>query len=152
MNFQSRLLEQVVVVEGSSSVLISKSAYLLRSNAPVSYTHLQMDLGVPLGSLEVSTEEINNSDFENEWKKYFKPTRVSDFITIKPTWEEYNPAEPDEIVIEMDPGMAFGTGTHETTKMCIKLLEEFLEENAQLWLKRRRFMYAATADKTLPNG
>ena len=92
----------------------------------------QMDLGVPLGSLEVSTEEINNSDFENEWKKYFKPTRVSDFITIKPTWEEYNPAEPDEIVIEMDPGMAFGTGTHETTKMCIKLLEEFLEEGGRV--------------------
>jgi len=88
-----------------------------------------MDLGVPLGSLEVIAEDVDEADWENEWKAYFKPARISDYFVIKPTWEEYEAAE-DEIVIEIDPGMAFGTGTHESTRMCVKLLEEYVEEGS----------------------
>lgn len=85
-----------------------------------------MDIGFDPGALTVHTETVNEQDWENEWKKYFKPTRVSDFIVVKPTWEEYTPG-PDEIIVEIDPGMAFGTGAHETTRMCIAMLEEYLE-------------------------
>ncbi len=87
---------------------------------------LKIDLGFDPGSLQIQTESARDEDWENEWKKYFKPQRVSDFVVIKPTWEEYTPAS-DETVVEIDPGMAFGTGTHETTRMCIALLEEYLQ-------------------------
>lgn len=90
-----------------------------------------MDIGFDPGTLEVQKATVNEQDWENEWKKYFKPQRVSDFIVIKPTWEEYSP-EKDDIVIEIDPGMAFGTGTHETTRMCIALLEEYLENGTSV--------------------
>jgi ribosomal protein L11 methyltransferase len=85
-----------------------------------------MDIGFDPGTLAVHTETVDEQDWANEWKKYFKPTRVSDFVVVKPTWEEYTPG-PDEIVVEIDPGMAFGTGAHETTRMCIAMLEEYLE-------------------------
>lgn len=85
-----------------------------------------MDIGFDPGTLAIHTETVDEQDWENEWKKYFKPTRVSDFVVVKPTWEEYTP-EADEIIVEIDPGMAFGTGAHETTRMCIAMLEEYLE-------------------------
>lgn len=84
------------------------------------------DLGFHPGPLSMRRETVREEDWQNEWKKYFKPTRVSDFVVVKPTWEEYAPG-PDEIVVEIDPGMAFGTGAHETTRMCIAMLEEYLE-------------------------
>jgi ribosomal protein L11 methyltransferase len=87
---------------------------------------METDLGFDPGTLQLSTESVDEKDWENEWKKYFKPQRVSDFVVIKPTWEPYTPAS-DETVVEIDPGMAFGTGTHETTRMCIALLEEYLQ-------------------------
>jgi ribosomal protein L11 methyltransferase len=90
-----------------------------------------IDLGFDPGTLEIKTATVNEQDWENEWKKYFKPQRVSDFVVIKPTWEEYSP-EKDDVIIEIDPGMAFGTGTHETTRMCIAMLEEYLEDGASV--------------------
>ncbi len=88
-------------------------------------------VGVALGSLEIVTEEVDEDDWANAWKAYFKPVKLSDTIVVKPTWEEYAP-DRDEIVIEIDPGMAFGTGTHETTRMCVKLLEEYMEPGARV--------------------
>ena len=85
----------------------------------------EMELGVPLGTLEVKTDIVREQDWENAWKAYFKPVKISDFFVIKPTWETYE-AKKDEIVIEIDPGMAFGTGNHETTRMCVHLLEEYM--------------------------
>ena len=83
-------------------------------------------LDVPLGSLEIITQTVREEDWENAWKAYFKPVKISDFVVIKPTWEEYS-AAPEEVVIEIDPGMAFGTGNHETTRMCVRFLEEYIE-------------------------
>lgn len=70
--------------------------------------------------------DVSDEDWANSWKKYYKPLRISERIVVKPSWEEYN-AGPEDIVIELDPGMAFGTGTHETTKLCIQLLEKYLK-------------------------
>lgn len=85
-----------------------------------------MNLGVPLGRLEISARTVREEDWENAWKAYFKPVKISDFVVIKPTWEDYS-AAPEDVVIEIDPGMAFGTGNHETTRMCVRFLEEYIE-------------------------
>ena len=90
-----------------------------------------MSIDVPLGSLEVITQVVHEEDWENAWKAYFSPVKISDYVVIKPTWEDYT-AGNDEIVIEIDPGMAFGTGNHETTKMCVHLLEEYIEPGMQV--------------------
>ena len=75
--------------------------------------------------LGLTTEEVADQDWGEEWKKYFKPLRVSKNIIIKPTWERYTPAGRD-IVIEIDPGMAFGTGQHPSTRMCLEAIEDII--------------------------
>lgn len=77
----------------------------------------------------VTVNKVNEEEWENNWKKYYKPTKVGEKIVVKPIWEEYEPNE-EEIVIELDPGMAFGTGTHETTRLCVKALEEYVKEDS----------------------
>lgn len=84
-------------------------------------------LGFDKGKAIVTTSRVNEEDWENNWKKYYKPTKVGEKIVIKPIWEKYE-ENPDEIVLELDPGMAFGTGTHETTRMCIESLEKYVKE------------------------
>ncbi len=83
---------------------------------------------IQLGKNKVTLSEVNEEDWANEWKKYYKPVKVSDKVTIIPTWEEYEPVSSDEVIIEMDPGMAFGTGTHPTTVLSIQAIERFLNE------------------------
>jgi ribosomal protein L11 methyltransferase len=83
------------------------------------------DFGLDKGPGTVTTKEVYDEDWANAWKQYYKPVKAGEKIVIKPTWENYN-AQPGDLIIEMDPGMAFGTGTHETTVMCIKLLEKFV--------------------------
>ena len=75
--------------------------------------------------LDFATETVVDQNWGEEWKKYFKPLRVSKNIVIKPTWERYAPAGRD-IVIEIDPGMAFGTGQHPSTRMCLEALEDII--------------------------
>ena len=75
------------------------------------------------GSLLLETRTVNDQDWTDVWKKYFKPFHAGRNLVIKPTWEPYEP-DADDLVIEIDPGMAFGSGTHETTGMCLSLLEE----------------------------
>lgn len=78
---------------------------------------------------KVTFSDVYERDWAEAWKKYYKPTRIGREIVIKPTWEEYERVGT-EIIIELDPGMAFGTGTHETTKMCIRALEDYVKENS----------------------
>lgn len=78
-----------------------------------------------LGELSVSAKVEDDVLWRDKWKEYFKPTKLSNNIVVKPTWCEYEPNEED-IVIEIDPGMAFGTGTHETTMLCIRMIEKYM--------------------------
>jgi len=80
-----------------------------------------------VGKGYVGFSKINEEDWSTAWKKYYKPFHITDGIVIKPSWEEYESCG-DETVIELDPGMAFGTGTHETTKLCCRLLEKYLKK------------------------
>ncbi|MBW5444913.1 50S ribosomal protein L11 methyltransferase [Cohnella sp. CFH 77786] len=80
------------------------------------------EFGYDAGEYAVSVAQVKDEDWADAWKKYFKPLKVSERLTIKPTWEAYEPGE-DEVVIELDPGMAFGTGTHPTTALCLRTLE-----------------------------
>ena len=89
------------------------------------------DIGVELGTLEISKKIIYQKNWENEWKKYFKTQKISKNIVIKPSWEDYE-KQADEKIIEIDPGMAFGTGTHETTKMCINAIEKYIKQEDML--------------------
>lgn len=83
--------------------------------------------GLDIGEGSVTLSNVKESDWANEWKKYYKPTKIGKKIVVKPSWEEYQQEEGD-LIIELDPGMAFGTGTHETTSMCIRELENYVDD------------------------
>lgn len=75
---------------------------------------------------DVTVKEIDDEDWSSSWKKFYKTTKIGNRMVIQPEWEQYTP-NPGELVIKIDPGAAFGTGTHATTVMCIELLEKYLE-------------------------
>lgn len=85
------------------------------------------EFGIDTGEVRYETRTVDENDWATAWKQYFKPVRVSERLTIKPTWEEYTPESPDEKIIELDPGMAFGTGTHPTTSLCLRTLETVIQ-------------------------
>ncbi|WP_419889516.1 50S ribosomal protein L11 methyltransferase [Paenibacillus xylanexedens] len=85
------------------------------------------EFGIDTGEVRYETRTVDEDDWATAWKQYFKPVRVSERLTIKPTWEEYTPESPDEKIIELDPGMAFGTGTHPTTSLCLRTLETVIQ-------------------------
>ena len=78
-----------------------------------------------LGSWDFSLEEKENQDWSQKWKEKWNVTHITDTITVVPSWIEYSP-KPDEIIITLDPGCAFGTGTHQTTQLCMKALEKYM--------------------------
>ncbi len=88
--------------------------------------------GIDIGEGSVSLGQVNEEDWANEWKKYYKPTKIGEKLVVKPTWEDYEVQDGD-LVIELDPGMAFGTGTHETTTMCIRELEKYVTEDSKVF-------------------
>ena len=71
--------------------------------------------------------EYDEEDYQNSWKKYLFTEKVSERFVVKPTWREYEPKD-DELIIELDPGRAFGTGSHPTTSLCLKLMKENIKE------------------------
>ncbi len=79
---------------------------------------------IPFQLDEFSAEPLVEVDWENDWKKHFKPRRIGKHFVVKPTWEEFE-SQPDDHVIVLDPGQAFGTGDHPTTRMCLTFLESY---------------------------
>lgn len=88
--------------------------------------------GIDIGKSHLSMNEIDEEEWSTSWKKYYHPVKVSEKCTIVPTWETYEPVLSDEIIIELDPGMAFGTGTHPTTVLCIQALERVVAKQDQV--------------------
>ena len=77
-------------------------------------------------SVKVETIGLSEEDWANCWKKYYKPLKIGQHVVIVPMWENYDP-KPDDVIVRMDPGMAFGTGTHETTALCAEFIEKYLK-------------------------
>jgi ribosomal protein L11 methyltransferase len=84
---------------------------------------------IDIGKNSVSVSEVNEEEWATAWKKYYHPVKISERFTVVPTWEEYTPVSSDELIIELDPGMAFGTGTHPTTVMSIQGLERIVKKD-----------------------
>ena len=115
-------------------------------NAMEELKQLQASQSVSLGSdaesvpdfgrLSIELFNVNEEDWANNWKKYFKPIAIGDKIIVKPSWENLadsaeifgHSTQADKLILEIDPGMVFGTGTHETTQLCIKLLEKYADK------------------------
>jgi len=91
----------------------------------------KQDIGVPLGSLSVSLEDIDESDWFDEWKKHFKAFGVGDRVMVTPEWEPV--PDTDRITLKINPGMMFGTGSHSTTKMCMEILEGTVTEGMSVF-------------------
>lgn len=84
--------------------------------------------GLDVGLNKIKTSEVDEEDWATAWKQYYHPVKISSRFTIVPSWEEYTPVESDELIVELDPGMAFGTGTHPTTVMCMQALEKYVQK------------------------
>ncbi len=84
-----------------------------------------------LGSWQITLDEKENQDWSKKWKEKWTVTHVSDRIAVVPSWLEYTPKE-EEITISLDPGCAFGTGTHQTTQLCMKALEKYMPFGAKV--------------------
>ena len=87
--------------------------------------------GTALENAGIETVGVNEEDWANSWKAYYKPIKIGERLVIVPAWEKYTPAE-GELIVRMDPGMAFGTGTHETTRLVIQLLEKYTKEGCRM--------------------
>jgi ribosomal protein L11 methyltransferase len=87
--------------------------------------------GLDIGVSDIQTSWVDDEDWANAWKTYYKPTRVSNHLIVVPVWEEYVPRD-GELPIYLDPGMAFGTGTHPTTRLTLQLMEKYLTENQKV--------------------
>ena len=95
----------------------------------LSFIRQQLEVNALDGKIELVG--VNEEDWANSWKQYYKPIKVGDRIVICPAWEQYTPTG-DELMIRMDPGMAFGTGTHETTRLVIRLLETYTKPGCRM--------------------
>lgn len=92
----------------------------------------ELSLFINIGEGTLQFSDTDDKDWLNNWKEFFKPFRVADDINIKPTWEELPEHKEEDLVIEIDPGIAFGTGAHETTKLCILGLRKYITSDTQL--------------------
>ncbi len=118
-----------VIIKGyfpESEDLIDKIELIKQNVEKIPQYNLDKGLG------EVTTTEVYEKDWAESWKKYYKPKKIGEKIVVKPTWEEYE-EKSGEIIVELDPGMAFGTGTHETTTMCIRALEKYTKPNSTIF-------------------
>ncbi|WP_291652868.1 50S ribosomal protein L11 methyltransferase [Clostridium sp.] len=126
------------VLEHKGKVAVVKAYFSEEDNIDeiLNYVNEKMieikELGIDTGLAKVESEKMFEEDWANTWKKYYKPTKVGEKIVVKPIWEEYD-VQGEELVLELDPGMAFGTGTHETTRMCMQSLEKYVKEDSTVF-------------------
>ncbi len=90
--------------------------------------NLYAESGLNVGAREILVKTVKEDDWSDSWKKYFHVTHVGKHLVIKPLWEDYQ-AQKEDLVINFDPGMAFGTGTHPSTHLCLEKIEEIFTNN-----------------------
>lgn len=84
-----------------------------------------------LGSWRISAQKVINQDWSKKWKEHWKPTKASEHVIICPSWEECH-QEKGDVLITLDPGSAFGTGTHATTQLCIRAIEKYVKQGYEV--------------------
>jgi len=126
-----------------SEEILEKQEVVVKGYLPIDEHLLQkleelkqelQQIGSRMGNvpIKINANEVQEEDWANSWKAYFKPERIGKRTVIKPSWEEYSSQEGD-LIIELDPGMAFGTGNHATTALCIKLLEKYVQKGMEVF-------------------
>ncbi|MFZ5946029.1 MAG: 50S ribosomal protein L11 methyltransferase [Bacillota bacterium] len=126
--FTPELLQQEeVIVKG----YLSMDDFLPAKLEEIKQELLYLQVRMGNIKIELSITEVQEEDWANSWKVYFKPEKIGRFTVIKPSWENYSP-QKDELVIELDPGMAFGTGNHATTALCIRILEDYVQPGMEI--------------------
>ncbi len=90
-----------------------------------------MDLGIDLGTLELSSVDVDDEDWINNWKKYYKPLKIGKNVVVKPLWEDYE-AKAGEVIFKIEPGHVFGTGLHHTTQLCVEQLENYVNNSTSV--------------------
>lgn len=126
--FSEELLAKTeVVIKG----YLPKDEFLLGKLEELKQELNQVQKCMDMGEIALSIVDVKEEDWANSWKVYFKPEKIGKKTVVKPTWEDYT-AKDDELVIEIDPGMAFGTGNHATTALCINLLEDYVQKGMKI--------------------
>ncbi len=106
------------------------SIFVPEEKNPSDYTAFFKERLAAVGvEYDITLSGMKEEDWADSWKQYYKPVRIGKRLIVVPSWEEYT-EEAGDIVLRMDPGMAFGTGTHETTRLCSMLLEDFMEKDS----------------------
>lgn len=100
---------------------IKNSIHLLKEQTP----------DIDFGSLDFEMDLIKEQDWETAWKKYYHPVKIGENIIVCPCWEDCK-LEKNDVLVKLDPGMAFGTGTHETTRLCMQFLEQYVSCNTTI--------------------
>ena len=126
-------LEMMSTTEGTLRVFLTESAEVetvLKEQRELLKSRGFSD--EELGSWDFVYSEKENEDWSKKWKEKWDVTHVSDRITVVPDWIDYNPKRNDEVIIKLEPGCAFGTGTHSTTQLCMKAIEKYMQQNADV--------------------
>lgn len=126
-------LEMISTTEGTLRVFLTESAEVetvLKEQRELLKSRGFSD--EELGSWDFVYSEKENEDWSKKWKEKWDVTHVSDRITVVPDWIDYNPKRNDEVIIKLEPGCAFGTGTHATTQLCMKAIEKYMQQNADV--------------------
>lgn len=127
-------LEMISTTEGTLKVFLTEEPQNL-SELLLQERELLKSRGLTdgeLGSWEFVISNKPNEDWSKKWKEKWTVTKVSDRITVVPDWLEYQPQRNDEVIITLEPGCAFGTGTHQTTQLCMKAIEKYMQKNAKV--------------------
>lgn len=117
--------------QNAAKVPAIKAYFPLDERLPDKLAEIRLKLASVLGKMPIfETLNLNEADWANAWKAYYKPEHIGK-VVIKPSWETYE-QQDTEVVVELDPGMAFGTGTHPTTRLCLQTMQELIEPHSQV--------------------
>ena len=110
----------------------SVSVYVPDDKPMQDYTmFIEQRLAAEKIDFKIELISLCEEDWADSWKQYYKPIEIGNRLVAVPMWEKYD-ARPEQVIVKMDPGMAFGTGTHETTRLCATLLEKYVTENSKM--------------------
>ena len=119
-------------VLNADKTIVSVSAYVSADKPVTDHTAFIKERLSSLGvEAEIELISLCEEDWADSWKQYYKPIKIGERLVVVPMWEKYE-AKSHEVIVKMDPGMAFGTGTHETTRLCATLLEKYVDNSSKM--------------------